>query len=430
MASERLWVVRDRQVLATLERIAADDLRLTYEPEVVQQALGLPLISTSLLVRTEPYLRDELLPFFDGLLPEGPARTQLARRLRLDVLDVFGFLREIGRDCAGALALVPEGTDLTALVAVSDIEWLSTEQVATKIGELSERPLAVEPAESIRISLAGVQDKMAVVVEGTRIGLPRGLTASTHILKPASREYDRRGRLAYPGLLSNEASCLTLAHQAGLRVPTVEIRSVANEAVLLIERYDRVRQAGHVRRLHQEDFGQALGVPTSRKYEKDGGPGVDRFLQLLRTWSKDTPADVDELMDRIGFNYLIGNADAHAKNSSLLYGDQGIRLAPAYDLLSTHVYPSLNHEMGTAINGMLDPRELKAIHWQKWLRALDLSAARYGGRLAELADRVEAAIPTTREWAAAQGIADPLFERIAQLVATRVGILRGIATKG
>ena len=424
MASERLGVVREGTVLATLERLSPDDLRLTFEPQIVDEAQGQPIVSTSLLVRAEPYRRDELLPFFEGLLPEEAVRLRLARRLRLDANDVFGFLREIGRDCAGALSLLPEDVDPTRRDP-GDVVWLDERELAVKISELGERPLAVEPGQDIRISLAGAQDKMAVVAEGPRIGLPRGLLPSTHILKPASREQER-GKPRYPALVANEAFCLALAGLVGIRVPTPSLRTIAGEKALLIERYDRVRVDGRVSRLHQEDFCQALGVRTLQKHEADGGPGVDRYLELVRRWSSDVANDVDELIDRIGFNYLIGNADAHAKNFSLLYSADGIRLAPAYDVLSTHLYTALSKEMATSVAGIFDPGALKPLHWKRWLTTLDLSSQRYGTRLADLAGRVQGALPDAHRWAQERDIDDPHLRKLDEVVAERAKRLGGL----
>jgi serine/threonine-protein kinase HipA len=424
MPSERLRVIREETVLATLERRSPDDLRLTFEPRIVEEAAGQPIVSTSLLVRAEPYRRDELLPFFEGLLPEEGARLRLARRLRLDANDVFGFLREIGRDCAGALSLVPE--DLAPNKAeLGQIAWLTELELAQKINELGEHPLAVEPKQNIRISLAGAQDKMAVVVQGKRIGLPRGLVPSTHILKPTSREHER-GKLRFPALVANEAFSMTLAGLVGIRVPTLTIRTIARENALLIERYDRASVDGRVIRLHQEDFCQALGIRTLQKYESDGGPGVDRYLDLVRRWSSDVANDIDQLIDRVGFNYLIGNADAHAKNFSLLYSSDGIRLAPAYDILSTSLYPALSTEMATSVAGIFDAGALKPLQWRRWLKALDLSSDRYGTRLADLADRIQEALPQAHRWVQEAGIEDRRLRKIDEIVAERAKRLSGL----
>ncbi len=421
--TERLWVVRDGVTIADLER---DDggLALRFRPEVVARATGAPILSVSLPVRAEPYADAELLPFFAGLLPEGLVRERLALRFRLDVSDVFGFLRAIGRDSAGALSIVEEGTDLAA-EREAGVAWLSDEQLAQRVADLGTRPLADEPDAGIRISLAGVQDKMAVVVDGDRIGLPRGTTPSTHILKPASTE--RRGRRgdkpAYPSLVANEAFCTVLAARANLRVASVEIRAIDGAPALLIARYDRAGAGTQATRIHQEDICQALGIAPDRKYEADRGPGLNDYLQILRRWSVDVLADQQELMDRVAFNYLVGNADAHAKNTSLLHGVEGIRLAPAYDLLSTLAYGHLSPAMAVAINGMYDGDALRAVHWRKSFRQLGLNEALYGNRCAALAARVTEVLPGAREQLRLWGVGNGVLDGIASRVAERAGRL-------
>ena len=299
--------------------------------------------------------------------------------------------------------------------------------MAETVAELATRPLAVEPGEDIRISLAGAQDKMAVVVEGDQIGLPRGTTPSTHIVKPSSTvRRGRRGRdLAYPALVANEAFCMTLARESGLTVPDVRVMDIDGEPALLISRYDRDWRNGQVERVHQEDFCQALGVPGRLKYEKNGGPDVGRYLALLGRWSADVADDVAQLVDLIAFNYLIGNADGHAKNFSLLHRN-GLRLAPAYDLLSTHVYSHLTKEMGTSINGMFDSRAIKPIHWRKEIERLDLSVRLYARRLANLADRVEHGAPSARAQFEGGSVADKQIEQIIGLIRERATVLRSI----
>ncbi|TAN35079.1 type II toxin-antitoxin system HipA family toxin [bacterium] len=426
VVAERLWVTRTTELVATLERNGDDQLRLIYQPDLVKSRAELPVISTSLPVREAPYTQSELLPFFEGLLPEGSARDRLAVRLRLEPNDVFGFLREIGRDCAGAYSIVPEGTDLEA-ARHEGVEWLNADQLAETVSELATRPLAVEPGEDIRISLAGAQDKMAVVRDGERIGLPRGTTPSTHILKPSSSERrGRRGReLAYPGLVANEGFCMTLARESGIAAPDVSVIDIGGDPALLISRYDRASRNAQVERIHQEDLCQALGVPGRLKYEKDGGPDAGRYVSLLNRWSVDVADDVPELIDRIAFNYLIGNSDAHAKNFSILHQD-GVRLAPAYDLLSTHVYGHLTKDMATSINGMFDPRAIQPVHWRKEMAKLDLSVRLYASRLARLADRVEERLSAAVSWIETHSLANRQIERIIALVHERADVLRGI----
>lgn len=430
MVSERLHVIRDDVLVGVLDRGDDERLQFTFSEHAVDVAEGNVLVSASLPVRRQPYSEGELLPFFEGLLPEGLPRERLARRLRLEPNDVFGFLREIGLDCAGAFSIVPEGFD-AALARQEGVEWLSEEELAAKIRELAARPLAVEPERDIRISLAGAQDKMAVVVEEGRIGLPRGTTPSTHILKPASqvlREGPRAMRLAYPALVANEAFCMKLSHLTGLRTAAVDVVSIAGAPALLIERYDRERNAAaKVLRIHQEDFCQALGIASRKKYQKDGGPGLPEFLELLQRHSTMVTEDEPELISRVAFNYAVGNADAHAKNFSILYPGSRVRLAPAYDLISTHVYDQLSHDMATSINRMFDIRAIEPIYWQKELTQLGLRQRFYAGRLADLAERIGAALPAALDWINEKELADRRVDAIAQLVRRRLRVLRGIS---
>jgi len=427
ISPERLWIIRDHAVVADLERNARNELTLRYRAEVIETTRDRPVISVSLPVRDEPYDDAQVATFFDGLLPEGVVRERLATRFRLDPTDVFGMLREFGRDCAGALSIVPEGADLAA--QERDVQWLDDAALAQRIAELDERPLADEPAQDIRISLAGAQRKMAVIVEGQRIGLPRGTTPSTHILKPASEERrgPRRDRLTYPSLVANEAFCMAVARRAGLSAANVSVREVDGNTALLIARYDRTNAEGEIIRIHQEDFCQALGAPSRLKYEKDGGPSARNYLDLVRRWSADVLADQNELLDRIAFNYLIGNADAHAKNFSLLHTNEGIRLAPAYDLLSTFAYPHLSREMATAINGIFESRALQPVHWHKWFNQLEVSARLYSERYAALADRVAKAVPDARGDMQAWNLGNGVLDATVALINERAETMSVIA---
>lgn len=428
--AERLQVIRNGVVVAYLDRRDDGRLALTYADRAVDVAGGQVLLSASIPVRRQPYEEAALQPFFEGLLPEGLVRERLATRLRLDPTDVFGLLREIGLECAGAYSIVPDGFDLT-VAREEGVEWLSEEQLAEEVRQLAARPLAVEPDKDIRISLAGAQDKMAVVLDAGRIGLPRGLAPSTHVLKPASqvvRASRRRRQLAYPALVNNEAFCMRLSRLAGLRTASVELVQVGGEPALLVERYDRERDAeGHVSRIHQEDFCQALGFPSRLKYEKDGGPGLGDYLDLLARTSSGFDADGRELIDRAAFNYLVGNADAHAKNFSILYGEE-VRLAPAYDVLSTYVYGHLSHDMATSINGMFDGRAIQSIHWQKELIRLGLNERYYAQRLVEVADRVEHVLPTVTAWVDENGLGDRRLRLVASVVRDRARVLRQVHT--
>jgi len=220
---------------------------------------------------------------------------------------------------------------------------------------------------------------------------------------------------------------MAVARRAGLSAANVSVREVDGNTALLIARYDRTNAEGEIIRIHQEDFCQALGAPSRLKYEKDGGPSARNYLDLVRRWSADVLADQNELLDRIAFNYLIGNADAHAKNFSLLHTNEGIRLAPAYDLLSTFAYPHLSREMATAINGIFESRALQPVHWHKWFNQLEVSARLYSERYAALADRVAKAVPDARGDMQAWNLGNGVLDATVALINERAETMSVIA---
>lgn len=239
-------------------------------------------------------------------------------------------LEQIGGECAGAISFLPEHED----VPEDDNRYreLTDDELGKILRELPRRPL-MAGEDGIRVSLAGAQDKIAVRRDDGTISIPRGTAPSSHVLKPAIATYE--------GIVFNEALCMALANACGLNAAPVEIGTVKGIDYLLSERHDRIRdEDGSIRRLHQEDFCQALGVPSDIKYQSEGGLSLTDCFALIRNASSTPAPDLIALLDAVVFNLLIGNHDAHAKNFSLLYmPDRSIRLAPLYDLLSTVYYP-------------------------------------------------------------------------------------------
>ena len=179
---------------------------------------------------------------------------------------------------------------------------------------------------------------------GGRVALPSGSTASTHIIKPAVRDFD--------GLVFNEAFCLALARAVGLPTIAFSVGRVDDIDYLAVERFDRSVDGERVVRVHQEDFCQALGIPPERKYQAEGGPSLGRCFELLRTVSAAPVLDLGALLHALVFNLAVGNNDAHGKNFALLHRTDGTtRLAPFYDLVSTVAYPQFAPEMAMRVGG-------------------------------------------------------------------------------
>jgi len=212
------------------------------------------------------------------------------------------------------------------------------------------------------------QGKLALRIDSGRFFLPLEGSPSTHILKPENPRF--------PGLVENEFFCMRLAAGAGLETARVEINSAPSSRFLQVERYDRRLLANsRIERIHQEDFCQALGVAPELKYEQEGGPGLKKCFELVRTISSIPGPDLLQLFDAVVFNVLIGNCDAHAKNFSLLCDGDSIRLAPLYDLVSTRAYPALSHEMAMKIGGERNPEKLGAKNWQAFYEQAGIGQA-------------------------------------------------------
>jgi serine/threonine-protein kinase HipA len=233
-----------------------------------------PAISASLPKRPESFGRREARSFFAGLLPEEAQREGAARALGVSKGNDFALLDAMGGDVAGALVLWPEGSEPPAAPIAFMPRQLDDAALAALLEELPRRPL-LAGNDGLRLSLAGAQLKLPVVLIDGQVALPAPGQPTTHILKPPIEHFE--------GTTENEAFCLRLAAAVGLSVAPVAPRRTGDKSYLLIERYDRAVAAdGSVRRLHQEDFCQALGIAPERKYASEGGPNFRSSFDLVR----------------------------------------------------------------------------------------------------------------------------------------------------
>lgn len=340
-------------------------------------------LSSSLPLQAEPFDDHHTRPFFAGLLPEGQLRRLIAQQFQVSSQNDFALLDHIGGECAGAVTILEPGQPLSSPEHGQDVQWLSDEEIVAILDELPHRPM-LAGKYGLRLSLAGAQDKLPVVFDGDRIGLPRNGTPSSHILKPAIR--------TLADTVINEGFCLALAEAMQLKPAKSQVRSVLGQQFLLVERYDRVADAQGLRqRLHQEDFCQALGVVPEMKYQNEGGPDLAQCFELARRVTRPSAPHILRMLDYVIFNALIGNHDAHAKNFSLLYAGKSAVLAPLYDVLSTAVYPNLTPKMAMKIGNKYKFSEVQARHWDQFLEAVGFSRAQARKRIMALAK----SMPTT-----------------------------------
>jgi serine/threonine-protein kinase HipA len=304
--------------------------RLAYTSDARERyALGAPLLSLSLPVDDRRYTQGVVRPFVDGLLPEGESRRSIARDVGVRADDSYGLIRELGRDCAGAVVVQPLDDPPPPQATTVTAEPLDLRELESLVRNLRSAPLGA--GGRVRVSLAGVQEKLLLTrMPNGGWGRPVDGTPSTHILKPEIA--------AYPQTVENEVFCMRIARNLGLDVAPVETSEIAGRKLIVVERYDRAVSAdGSVERIHQEDFCQATGTAPEMKYEEDGGPSLRRIAGIAQSVA--APDSLERLLQAIALNVLVGNGDAHAKNLSLLHHPTGaLTLAPLYDLMCTLHY--------------------------------------------------------------------------------------------
>lgn len=381
-----LAVVHAQGVVGSLHA-EGGGLVFAYAPEWLGRP-GAFALSPRMPLREEPWQGEEPLFFFANLLPEGALLDTLVKLQRLPRGNVYRLLEAFGRECAGAFEIVREedvgGTSARAPA------WraYSRQELAEDLARLRQHVPLLARHGDLRLSLAGAQDKIPVRHADGQLWLPEGDAASTHILKPALQPES-----LFPDSVANEAFCLHLAAAVGLPVPRVIVLTDP-EPVLLIERYDRVVAGDRIERLHQLDGCQLAGVLPAQKYESDGGPGYRACFDLVDAYSASPARDRLRLVDWMLFNYLVGNADAHAKNLSMLHGADGrLHLAPAYDLLATGYWPELSDHMAMAIGGERRPAWVQARHWQRLCEAVQLNPTQLRRRALALCGKAVAEAP-------------------------------------
>ena len=341
--TERLDVYLCDRHAGALERDGGR-MSFRYLPEYLQSDSP-AVVSSTLPLSDRIYEERDVMAFFSNLLPDEGVRRRIAEIVGVTPEDTFGLLREIGGDCAGAIAFWPPGkrpcrTDKPVYRELTDAE---ADDVLRNLGN---RPLGID--EDFRgISGAGAQDKLIACLRDGKILLPLRGTPSTHIIKP---EIER-----FPFSVQNEHFCMELSRRCGFDTAECGIARFGELDYYVTRRYDRADVDGIVRRLHQEDFCQLLKCRPEIKYQDQGGPSVVECVRPLRELHL-PGSDVMSFVDRVVFNFLIGNGDAHGKNFSVVYRDGMPRLSPQYDLICTTVYPQIGKKMAMKFDGKFEFR--------------------------------------------------------------------------
>lgn len=337
-------------------------------PAAFQISISIPLIE-------KVYPPEKAHAFFTNLLPEGLVRENVARALGVSPDNDFELIARIGGECAGALWI---GHGKPSFSETQEYTHISESDLYQQIKDGNVLS-SILGTGRVRLSLAGAQDKLPVRLEDDQIMLSENGSPSTCIIKFPSRDYR--------DLPANEVFVTSLAKHIGIRTVDARIFKVGDIDTCLISRYDRFTDGSNViRRLHQEDMCQALGLPHFKKYESEGGPSFKECFELVDSVCSEPILDRDQMLRWLIFNLLIGNSDAHAKNLSILYYSDGkVEIAPFYDLVCTLSYENLDRNMAMSIGavsdpGRIGPRQFDALAVEcglspKWLRGFVLNMA-------------------------------------------------------
>lgn len=386
-------------------------LSFAYDPAWLDRHDAFPL-STSMPLGPAIYRQKQIATYLWNLLPENPQVLEAwATEHKISPANPFALISSVGEDAPGAAQFIPEDRAQDYLGDPKGaIEWISVDEVSKRIAILKRDQSAIRLNQDIgRMSLAGAQAKTAYYWDGDRWGVPSGRAPTTHILKPQIPNFE--------GIVENEHLCLNIAARAGLRAAASRVLELT-EPVIVVTRYDRLasKDGSFPRRVHQEDFCQALTYMPARKYQesREPGPGIKDCVKLLRAVSQDPEEDVNVFIKTNMLNWYVGGVDAHAKNFSILIAADGNRLSPLYDVSSQLLYgEQLKQNRNKLAMKIGDHYEIERVtfkDWESMAKACDLNVDQVREWLLELGAALPQHVSDASSEAIAQGLVAKLIE--------------------
>ena len=419
MAADALAVLLGGRAIGEVERLSAGGLRFRYDDRYRADAVATPL-SVSMPLAADACGDMLITPWLWGLLPDNAdVLARWGRNFSVSAASPFALLgTPIGCDCSGAVQFCSPAEVPRLLNRRADLVALSESDVAERL-----RLLRVDATRWLgrdftgQFSLGGAQAKTALHLSADGWGESRGSLPTTHIVKPAAA--------GFKWLDLNEHICLTAASEAGLSAARSSICTFEDETAVVVERFDRARHGSVLKRIHSEDFCQALSLHPARKYQADGGPSPERIAEVLRGVVVGSTVNTDlwRFVDALAFNWLIAGTDGHAKNYSLLLASGRVRLAPLYDIASMLPYDSSNgFKLKLAMKIGDEYRLRRTDRWRAWERAADkigLNQQQVLARVHDLAVRLPEAFQQAISSEHTRALDTDFPQRLAELATHR-----------
>jgi serine/threonine-protein kinase HipA len=419
--SETLFVFYQDKLVGQLLKLRDGNLSFSYSQSWVEGPGAFDLVP-SMPREKGSFGNLQTKAFFENLLPEGHGRDRINQLYKDVTKDSFKFLKLFGQDCAGAFVISTKSTYPSG-VDPFEAEEILLEELDKALDEKSDLATYVHQKHKGRFSLAGAQDKIAIIFHEGRLYVPTQGAATTHILKPPIQSFGNGVDTVY-----NELYCMRLAQALGLEVPHSFVLQ-GKFPYYLIERYDReISETGQVLRLHQFDICQEHGYLSSDKYEEDGGPELAEVFNLIKNLSDRPTTDLRSMLDWLCFNLLIGNNDSHSKNLSFLRKAEIYRLAPFYDLISTAVYPGINGRFafgfGKKGQKQYHWHNIRSHHLQNTAKNLGVNKFLVQDALAKIAERLEKVLPQVHTKLAHEEGDKRIFFKLDQLILKRINFYK------
>lgn len=423
--SELLAVI-EGQVIGRLTADRSGRVSFEYENEWLE-AKSAHSLSVSMPLAKIVYSQRTVLPYLWNLLPENPnVLHRWGQQYHVSAANPFKLLTYVGADVPGAAQFVPPEKLSDVQSNRLSIDWISDDELAERLRQLRDDVAAVRrPGDIGKMSLPGAQAKTAFYWDDKkkRWGVPGGRTPTTHIIKPCIP--------GFGGLVENEHLCQDIAARLGMPAARSYVLQL-DESYIVVERYDRLPPTSGssvVRRVHQEDMCQALGLLPGRKYQEEGGPGIAAIVSLIRRVSSEPGIDADRFVRANMLNWLIGGTDAHAKNYSLLVAAADeVRLAPLYDISSQLPYPDLvAQRVSMKIGDHYDIARVSIADWRKLAAACAMEEEHVLELLADVARALPDHITASRDQAIKDGlnksIVAPFAKQLLQHVVARSSVI-------